>query len=119
MQWFAGIAFGVMYPGLTLDFQLSDTLGYWLAMFVVIAMIGSFAVSYHTMRLNLKESYRIQLERERLQSELKWPVRCSWASCHPKARIAPVLTLRESVCLLRRSAVTFSTICIRTGTKKC
>ena len=71
LQWFVGFAFEIMYPGLTLDFQLSDTLGYWLAMFVVIAMIGSFAVSYHTMRLNLKESYRIQLERERLQSELQ------------------------------------------------
>ena len=71
LQWFVGFAFEVLYPGFTMTFQLADTLGYWLAMFVVIAIIGSFAVSYHTMRLKLKESYRIQLERERLQSELE------------------------------------------------
>lgn len=71
MQWFAGIAFEILYPGFKMSFQLTDTLGYWLAMFVVIAIIGTFAVSYYTMRLNLKESYRIQLERERLRSELE------------------------------------------------
>jgi len=71
LQWFAGFAYGVMYPGFTINFQLADSLGYWLAVFVVIAIIGTFAVSYHTMRLNLKESYRIQLERERLRGELE------------------------------------------------
>ncbi|TVQ75531.1 MAG: hypothetical protein EA363_00370 [Balneolaceae bacterium] len=71
LQWFAGLAYGVLYPGFTINFQLADSLGYWLAMFVVIAIIGTFAVSYHTMRLNLKESYRIQLERERLRGELE------------------------------------------------
>ena len=71
LQWFAELSFGILYPGFSMTFQLADTLGYWLVMFVVIAIIGTFAVSYHTMRLNLKESYRIQLERERLRSELE------------------------------------------------
>ncbi len=71
LQWFSHFAYDILFPGFTLNFQVADSLGYWLAMFVIIATIGTFAVSYHTMRLNLKESYRIQLERERLRSELE------------------------------------------------
>ncbi len=70
LQWFSGFVFEVLYPGFSLSFNVTDGLGYWLAMFVVVAMVGTFAVSYHTMRLNLKESYQIQLERQRLRSEL-------------------------------------------------
>jgi serine phosphatase RsbU (regulator of sigma subunit) len=71
MQWFSGFAFEAMYPGFTLNIQIAESIGYSLVAFVVVAMVGTFAVSYHTMRLNLKESYHIQLERERLRSELE------------------------------------------------
>ncbi|MFO8028357.1 MAG: PP2C family protein-serine/threonine phosphatase [Cyclonatronaceae bacterium] len=71
MEWFAGFIFGHLFPGRTLSFELGGSLWYWLFTFVAIAVIGIFAVSYHTMRLNLKESYRIHLERERLRSELE------------------------------------------------
>ncbi len=70
LEWFASFMHGQMFPGQTLDFQWSESFLYWLGSFVVIAVIGIFAVSHYAMRLNLKESYRIHLERERLKSEL-------------------------------------------------
>jgi len=71
LQWFSGAVYDILFPGFTIQFDIGDSLGYWLVTFVVIAGVGIFAVSYHTMRLNLKEGYRIQLERERLQGELE------------------------------------------------
>lgn len=71
MQWFADYAHGFMFPDQSIQFSISDSLIYWLGIFVTIGIIGIFAVSYYTMRLNLKESYRIHLERERLRGELE------------------------------------------------
>lgn len=71
MQWFADYAHSFMFPDQSINFSISDSLIYWLGNFVVIGIIGIFAVSYYTMRLNLKESYRIHLERERLRGELE------------------------------------------------
>ncbi|MCC5913959.1 MAG: PP2C family protein-serine/threonine phosphatase [Balneolaceae bacterium] len=70
MQWFADYAHSYMFPDHSINFNVSDTLIYWLGVFVAIGIIGLFAVSYYTMRLNLKASYRIHLDRERLQGEL-------------------------------------------------
>ena len=70
MKWFADFAHSFMFPDQTISFNISDSLIYWLGVFVAIGIIGIFAVSYYTMRLNLKASYRIHLERERLQGEL-------------------------------------------------
>ncbi len=70
LEWFASFLHGQMFPGHTSDFQWSESIIYWLGSFVAIAVIGVFAVSYYTMRLNLNESYQIHLERERLKSEL-------------------------------------------------
>ena len=71
MQWFADYAHSFMFPDQRIQFTVSDSLIYWLGIFVAIGIIGIFAVSYYTMRLNLKESYRIHLERERLRGELE------------------------------------------------
>ena len=71
MQWFADYAHSFMFPDQSIQFSISDSLIYWLGIFVAIGIIGIFAVSYYTMRLNLKESYRIHLERERLRGELE------------------------------------------------
>ncbi|MEX2478765.1 MAG: hypothetical protein WD357_10030 [Gracilimonas sp.] len=71
MQWFADYAHSFMFPDKSINFILSESLIYWLGVFVAIGIIGIFAVSYYTMRLNLKESYRIHLERERLRGELE------------------------------------------------
>ncbi|MFO7845101.1 MAG: SpoIIE family protein phosphatase [Balneolaceae bacterium] len=71
MQWFADYAHGFMFPDQSIHFSISDSLIYWLGIFVAIGIIGIFAVSYYTMRLNLKASYRIHLERERLRGELE------------------------------------------------
>jgi serine phosphatase RsbU (regulator of sigma subunit) len=71
MQWFADYAHSFMFPDQTIQFNISDSLIYWLGIFVAIGIIGIFAVSYYTMRLNLKASYRIHLERERLRGELE------------------------------------------------
>jgi len=70
MKWFADFAHNLMFPDQKISFNISDSLIYWLGVFVAIGIIGIFAVSYYTMRLNLKASYRIHLERERLQGEL-------------------------------------------------
>jgi serine phosphatase RsbU (regulator of sigma subunit) len=70
MQWFTDYAHSFMFPQQSIDFSISDSLIYWLGTFVAIGIIGIFAVSYYTMRLNLKASYRIHLERVRLQGEL-------------------------------------------------
>lgn len=71
MQWFADYAHSFMFPDQSIQFTVSDSLIYWLGIFVAIGVIGIFAVSYYTMRLNLKASYRIHLERERLCGELE------------------------------------------------
>ncbi len=71
MQWFADYAHSLMFPDQSIQFTVSDSLIYWLGIFVAIGIIGIFAVSYYTMRLNLKASYRIHLERERLRGELE------------------------------------------------
>jgi len=71
MQWFAGYAHSFIFPGQSISFSISDALIYWLGIFGAIGIIGIFAVSYYSMRLNLKESYRIHLERERLRGELE------------------------------------------------
>ena len=71
MQWFADYAHSFMFPDQSIHFSISDSLIYWLGIFVAIGVIGIFAISYYTMRLNLKESYRIHLERERLRGELE------------------------------------------------
>jgi serine phosphatase RsbU (regulator of sigma subunit) len=71
MQWFADYAHSFMFLDQTIQFNISDSLIYWLGIFVAIGIIGIFAVSYYTMRLNLKASYRIHLERERLRGELE------------------------------------------------
>lgn len=71
MQWFADYAHGFMFPNHTINFSISDTLIYWMGVFMAIGIIGIFAVSYYAMRLNLKASYRIHLERERLRGELE------------------------------------------------
>ena len=71
MQWFASYAHSFMFPDQSIQFNFSDSLIYWLGIFVAIGVIGIFAVSYYTMRLNLKASYRIHLERERLRGELE------------------------------------------------
>ena len=70
MQWFADYAHSFMFPDQSINFSISDSIIYWLGVFVAIGVVGIFAVSYYTMRLNLKASYRIHLERERLQGEL-------------------------------------------------
>jgi serine phosphatase RsbU (regulator of sigma subunit) len=71
MQWFADYVHSFMFPDQSIQFTVSDSLIYWLGIFVAIGIIGIFAVSYYTMRLNLKASYRIHLERERLRGELE------------------------------------------------
>lgn len=71
LQWFGGFVFLWLFPGHHFQFSVIETLDYWLIVFVAITFIGIFAISYYTMRLNLKESYRIHLERERLRGELE------------------------------------------------
>ncbi|MCH8568429.1 MAG: PP2C family protein-serine/threonine phosphatase [Balneolales bacterium] len=71
MQWFADFAHGLMFPDQSINFSISNSLIYWLGTFVAIGIIGNFAISYYTLRLNLKKSYQIHLERERLRGELE------------------------------------------------
>ena len=71
MQWFANYAHSFMFPNQSISFSISNSLIYWMGIFVAIGIIGIFAVSYYSMRLNLKASYRIHLERERLRGELE------------------------------------------------
>ena len=66
-----GLRIRLLFPDQSIQFTVSDSLIYWLGIFVAIGIIGIFAVSYYTMRLNLKASYRIHLERERLRGELE------------------------------------------------
>ena len=54
MQWFANYAHSFMFPDQSISFSISDSLIYWLGIFVAIGIIGIFAVSYYSMRLNLK-----------------------------------------------------------------
>lgn len=71
MQWFANYAHSFMFPDQSISFSISNSLIYWMGIFVAIGIIGIFAISYYSMRLNLKASYRIHLERERLRGELE------------------------------------------------
>ncbi len=70
LQWFGDIVFEWLFPGHSFHFSILDTINHWLLVFIVISIIGIFAISYYTMWINLKESYRIHMERERLRSEL-------------------------------------------------
>lgn len=71
LQWFGTLFFSWFFPEYSFQFSVLDSLDHWLLVFVIIAVIGIFAISYYTMWINLKESHRIHLERERLRSELE------------------------------------------------
>lgn len=71
LQWFGTLFFRWFFPEYSFQFSVLDALDHWLLVFVIIAAIGIFAISYYTMWINLKESHRIHLERERLRSELE------------------------------------------------
>lgn len=71
INWFGDIVFKWLLPGHTFHFSILNNINHWLLVFIVIAIIGIFAISYYTMWINLKESYRIHIERERLRSELE------------------------------------------------
>ena len=71
MQWFGEWAHGLLFPAIEFAFSFSDSILQLLVLFAIIAAVGVFSISYYTMRLNLKESYRIHVERERMQNELE------------------------------------------------
>ncbi len=70
LNWFGGWIVRLFFP--EADFSLpSDWLTYGIISFAVIGLIGSFILSYFTMRLNIDESYRILYEQERLKKEME------------------------------------------------
>ncbi len=72
LNWFVPLLGAFFFPGesFTFTFPGADP---WrtFGMFIGITLIGVFAVSYYTMRLNLRASYGIHVERERLRAELE------------------------------------------------
>ena len=98
MQWFADYAHSFMFPDQSISFSISDSLIYWLGIFVAIGIIGIFAISYYTMRLNLKASYRIHLERERLRGELETAREMQMGIMPSQAPVFPGLEI-AGICL--------------------
>ncbi len=71
LQWFGEWAHGLFFPAIEFAFSFSDSIIQLFVLFAVIAATGVFSISYYTMRLNLKDSYRIHVESERLRNELE------------------------------------------------
>ena len=72
LNWFVPLLGTFFLPGESFSFTFPGT-DPWqtFGMFIGITLIGVFAVSYYTMRLNLEASYGIHVERERLRGELE------------------------------------------------
>ncbi|NBB99237.1 MAG: SpoIIE family protein phosphatase [Bacteroidetes bacterium] len=72
LTWLVPLLGPVFLPELSFSFSFPGT-DPWqtFGMFIGITFVGVAAVSYYTMRLNLKASYAIHLERERLRGELE------------------------------------------------
>ncbi len=70
LNWFGAWVVGILFP--EADFALSgEWLTYSVILFFVVGLIGTFILSYFTMRLNISESYRILYEQERLKNEME------------------------------------------------
>ena len=72
LTWLVPLLGKVFFPGESFSFSFPGT-DPWqtFGMFIGITFVGVSAVSYYTMRLNLKASYDIHMERERLRGELE------------------------------------------------